>query len=65
MNTRTHKRADHCQEKPPLQRKWVEHGPFLHAEDEAIQPDEPWGSDLLDGMLDDDTPPEDFFDFFN
>jgi len=65
MNTRTYKRVNHCQEKTPLQRPWIEHGPFLHAEDEAIQSDEPLESDLLDGMLDDDIPPEDFFDFFN
>jgi hypothetical protein len=64
MNSKTSKRANHCQQQHLPQRGWLEHGPFLHDEDER-EPDESWGSDLLDGMLDDDTPPEDFFDFFN
>jgi hypothetical protein len=65
MNSKTSKRANHCQQQYPPQRGWLEHGPFLHTEDEAIQSDEPLESDLLDGMLDEDIPPEDFFDFFN
>ncbi len=65
MNTRTHKRADHCQEKTSPERPWIEHGPFLHAEDEALEIDEPLTeSERLDRMLDEDWTPEDWSDEF-
>jgi hypothetical protein len=61
MNTRTRNRTDRCQLKSTPTRPWVEHGPFIHAEDE---PDEPLESERLDAMLDEDWIPEDWSDEF-
>lgn len=64
MNSRTRKRTDRCQLRSTPARPWVERGPFLAPDDEPNAVDEPWSSDTLDAMLDEDWPPdlEDFLD---
>jgi hypothetical protein len=59
MNTRTRNRTDHCQLRNSPTRPWVEHGPFLSADDEldeleadALDGDEDWPPDSLEDFLD-------------
>jgi hypothetical protein len=56
MNSKTSKRANHCQQKRAAQRPWLERGPFLAADDEPDELDE-LESEALDAM-DDEWPPE-------
>lgn len=67
MNSKTSKRANHCQQQSEPQRPWQDHGPFLPSGDEASELDEPFQSERLDALLeeDPDIDLEDFLDDFN
>jgi hypothetical protein len=66
MNSKTSKRANHCQQRPAPRRPWVEQPHFL-SECEPPEPDESWESETLDALLDEDTDIdlEDFLDHFD
>ena len=66
MNSKTSKRANHCQQRPISQRPWVERPHFL-TEYEPLEPDESWDSERLDALLDEDPDIdlEDFLDHFD
>ncbi|HTZ87564.1 MAG TPA: hypothetical protein VMB05_12925 [Solirubrobacteraceae bacterium] len=67
MNSKTSKRANHCQQKRAAQRPWLERGPFLAADGEPDELDESWDSERLDALLEEDTDIdlEDFLDHFD
>jgi hypothetical protein len=67
MNSKTSKRSNHCQQHHVPQRPWLDHGPFLHPEDERSELDGFWGSEGLDALLeaDPDITLEDFLDNFD
>lgn len=59
MNTRTRNRTDRCSLTSTPAHPWLEHGPFLPADDEldeleadALDADEHWPPDDLEDFLD-------------
>lgn len=61
MNTRTRNRTDRCQLTSAPAKPWVERGPLLPADDELDELE----LDALDGLPDEDWPPEDLEDFLD